>query len=90
MECSNASNCIKGEFCNFDLYVSGFCETCPEAHNSCDAQDFLFELGNEECKNRCGGGDNKAEGMYTMYTIGELSSVTDHCTHQISQKISFV
>ena len=57
VECSNTSVCVKGEFCNFDFYESGFCESCPHSgtvvDNMCEAQDFLFELGTEDCKKRC-------------------------------------
>ena len=57
VECTNTSVCVKGEFCNFDFYEPGFCESCPNpgtvVDNMCEAQDFLFELGTEDCKKRC-------------------------------------
>ena len=55
VECSNTSICAIGEFCNFDLYESGFCETCPsaDADNACEAEDFLHEVGTDDCKKRC-------------------------------------
>ena len=63
VECSNTSVCAKGEFCNFDFYESGFCESCPQSgrvvNNICEAQDFLFELGTEDCKKRCASDDEQ-------------------------------
>ena len=41
----------------FRLLRVRFCESCPQSgtvvDNMCEAQDFLFELGTEDCKKRC-------------------------------------
>ena len=66
VECSNTSICGTGQFCNYDFYETGFCENCREEKqdntNWCEAAEFLYSFGTEDCIQRCMN-DDKPKGI---------------------------
>ena len=55
--CYNTSDCTGVDtkyFCNHDYEVFGYCEECNMVLSTCANEQFLCELGEKSCYERCG------------------------------------